>query len=171
MIDDALRERARTATRSRVNPHLADATHLAAVLCKRYEGAYLRPYICPAGVWTIGYGATFYPNGVAVRPTDDPITLAQAESILDWMLRKHFMPKVIGLCPGIKTPEQLAAITDFTFNLGVKRLKTSTLRKKINEGDWEAVPSELRKWTKGGGRILRGLVARREAEITLLGLA
>ena len=170
MLPTQTMDQARAIVRFRTNQPLANASRLAAALCRRFEGAYLRPYICPAGVWTIGYGATFYPTGVKVRLTDEPITLAQAESILDWMLRKHFMPQVIALCPGIKTPEQLAAITDFTFNLGVKRLKTSTLRKKINEGDWDAVPSELRKWTKGGGRILRGLVARREAEITLLGL-
>lgn len=168
MIDDALRERARAAVRYRVSRALGDATYLAAALCRRFEGAYLRPYICPAGVWTIGYGATFYPTGVRVLPTDEPITLQQAESMLDWMLRKVFMPEVHRLCPGIKTPEQLAAITDFAFNLGTGRLKTSTLRKRINEGDWEAVPGELRKWTHGGGRILRGLVARREAEILLL---
>ncbi|MBK8677142.1 MAG: glycoside hydrolase family protein, partial [Cellvibrionales bacterium] len=59
--------------------------------------------------------------------------------------------------------------TDFAFNLGLGRLKASTLRRKINAGDWEAVPGELRKWTRGGNRVLRGLVARREAEILLLG--
>ena len=91
-----------------------------------------------------------------------------ARSELDWMLRKVFMPEVHRLCPGIKTPEQLAAITDFAFNLGTGRLKTSTLRKRINAEDWDAVPDELRKWTRGGGRVLRGLVARREAEILLL---
>lgn len=152
------------------NPRLDRAARLAAALCRRFEGAYLRPYICPAGVWTIGYGATFYQTGVKVSPHDPPITLAQAEDLLDWMLCKVFMPQVMELCPGIEQPEQLAAITDFAFNLGVGRLKASTLRKRINEGDWEAVPGELRKWTRGGGKVLRGLVARREAEILLLGV-
>jgi len=95
-------------------------------------------------------------------------THAQAEDLLDWMLRKVFMPQVLALCPGIDQPEQLAAITDFAFNLGVGRLAASTLRRKINAGDWEAVPDELRKWTRGGGKVLRGLVARREAEIALI---
>lgn len=170
-MDAQTMDQARAIVRFRTNQPLANAARLAAVLCRRFEGAYLRPYTCVAGVATIGYGATFYPTGVAVKLTDDPITLQQAESILDWMLRKHFMPQVIALCPGIKTPEQLAAITDFAFNLGVGRLKASTLRKRVNEGNWDAVPDELRKWTRGGGRVLRGLVARREAEILLLGAA
>ena len=190
MIDDALRaralasvrrltgkpitigagatERAREVIRSRANPPSESAAQLAAALCRRFEGVSLRPYICPAGVWTIGYGATFYPTGARVAPSDSPITLTQAESLLQFMLTSRFLPDVIRLCPGIKTPEQLAAITDFTFNLGVGRLKASTLRKRINEGDWDAVPDELRKWTRGGGRVLRGLVARREAEILLI---
>lgn len=154
----------------RVNPRLDRAVSFAAALCRKFEGAYLRPYICPAGVPTIGYGATFYPTGERVALSDPPITLGQAEDLLDWMLRKVFMPQVLELCPGIEQPEQLAAITDFAFNLGVGRLKASTLRKRINAGDWAAVPGELRKWTRGGGKVLRGLVARREAEILLLGV-
>ena len=170
MIGAGALERAREWMRHQANPPSVSALPLAAALCKRFEGVSLRPYICPAGVWTIGYGATFYPTGVRVTPHDPPITLGQAEDILGWMLRKVFMPEVLRLCPGIRQPEQLAAITDFAFNLGTGRLKTSTLRKRINAEDWDAVPDELRKWTRGGGRVLRGLVARREAEILLLGV-
>jgi len=168
MIGAKASEDARAVIRQRANPPLETAVHLAAALCRRFEGAFLRPYICPAGVWTIGYGATFYPTGVKVSLSDPPITLAQAEDLLDWMLRKVFVPEVLRLCPNIDEPEQLAAITDFAFNLGVGRLAASTLRRKINAGDWEAVPAELRKWTRGGGKVLRGLVARREAEIALI---
>jgi len=154
----------------RVNPRLENAVRLAAALCRKFEGCYLKPYLCPAGVPTLAFGATFYQTGERVALSDPPITLAQAEDLLDWMLRKVFMPQVMELCPGIEQPEQLAAITDFTFNLGVGKLKASTLRKRINAGDWDAVPDELRKWTRGGGKVLRGLVARREAEILLLGV-
>jgi len=69
------------------------------------------------------------------------------------------------LCPNIDTPERLGAITDFCFNLGSGNLRASTLRRKILAGDWGAVPAELRKWVRGGGRVLKGLVLRREAEI------
>ena len=67
------------------------------------------------------------------------------------------------------TPEaRLAAIVDFTFNLGAGRLQTSTLRRRVNQRDWVGAASELRRWVYGGGRVLPGLVARREAECRLI---
>ena len=62
----------------------------------------------------------------------------------------------------------LGAIVDFTFNLGTGRLQTSTLRRRINQRDWAGVAFELRRWVYGGGRVLPGLVARREAECRLI---
>jgi lysozyme len=75
-------------------------------------------------------------------------------------------------CPVLATePEgRLAAIVDFTFNLGAGRLQTSTLRRRVNQRDWIAAATELRRWIYGGGKVLPGLVTRREAEIRLLGL-
>ena len=63
---------------------------------------------------------------------------------------------------------RLAAIVDFTFNLGAGRLQTSTLRRRINQRDWAAAATELRRWVYGGGKVLPGLVARRAAECALL---
>lgn len=63
---------------------------------------------------------------------------------------------------------QLAAIVDFTFNLGAERLQTSTLRRCINQLDWAAAVTELRRWVYGGGKVLPGLVTRREAEAAWL---
>lgn len=73
-------------------------------------------------------------------------------------------------CPILATESEprLAAIVDFTFNLGAGRLQTSTLRRRIIQRDWAAAASELRRWVYGGGRVLPGLVARREAEVQLL---
>ena len=73
-------------------------------------------------------------------------------------------------CPVLATePEgRLAAIIDFTFNLGAGRLQTSTLRRRINQRDWIAAGQELRRWIYGGGKVLPGLVARREAEVAML---
>ncbi len=65
---------------------------------------------------------------------------------------------------------RLAAIVDFTFNLGAGRLQTSTLRRRVNQRDWSAAASELRRWVDGGGKVLPGLAARREAEVALLRL-
>jgi lysozyme len=141
---------------------------IAAALARRFEGCYLRPYLCPAGVATIGFGATFYPDGRAVTLKDMPITREYADFMLLWMIKNIYMPAVIKLCPKIDTPERAAALIDFAFNLGAGRLKSSTLRKRVNSGQWESVPSELRKWNKGGGRVLRGLTLRREAEIKLI---
>ncbi|MGK0674516.1 MAG: lysozyme, partial [Halothiobacillaceae bacterium] len=73
-------------------------------------------------------------------------------------------------CPVLATePEgRLAAIVDFTFNLGAGRLQTSTLRRRVNQRDWMAAATELRRWVYGGGKVLPGLVTRREAEVAWL---
>jgi lysozyme len=78
------------------------------------------------------------------------------------------MPAAIKLCPKIDTPERAAALIDFAFNLGLGRLKSSTLRKRVNSGQWGLVPRELKKWNMGGGKVLRGLTLRREAECRLI---
>lgn len=144
------------------------AVQVAASLARRFEGLYLTPYLCPAGVPTIGYGATFYHDGRKVQLTDAPITREQANGLLLWMISTVYLPAVIKLCPGVTDPERLAALIDFTFNLGAGNLRNSTLRKRVNAGQWDLVPTELRKWVKGGGKVLRGLVIRREAEISLV---
>jgi lysozyme len=144
------------------------ALAVACVLARRWEGFRSRPYLCPAGVPTIGYGFTHYADGRMVTLADPPMTRAQAQSLLEHMVRTRYMRDTIRLCPNIDSPERLGAITDFAFNLGSGNLRSSNLRKKILADDWEAVPAELRKWTKAGGRVLRGLVLRREAEIAYL---
>lgn len=123
------------------------------------------PYLCPAGVPTIGYGFTHYADGRMVALSDPPMTRAQAQSLLEHLLRTRYMPGTLRLCPNIALPARLGALTDFAWNLGLGSLRASTLRKKILAGDWEAVPAELRKWVRAGGRVLKGLVLRREAEI------
>lgn len=134
-----------------------------------YEGLRLKPYLCPAGVGTVGYGSTRYADGRAVQLTDPPITVNQAERLLYLSVLNKYLPAVMTLCPGITDPNRLAALIDFTFNLGAGNLRASTLRRKVNAGDWKAVPVELRKWVRGGGRVLPGLVKRREAEAALIG--
>ena len=144
------------------------AVPVAAALARRFEGLYLTPYLCPAGVPTIGYGATFYEDGTQVRLTDPAITKERSEALLLWMVRTRFLPAVLRLCPGVDHPDRLAALIDFAFNLGAGNLKASTLRKRVNAGDWADVPAQLRKWNKAGGRVLRGLTIRREAEAALI---
>lgn len=142
-------------------------TH-AAALCRRFEGFYASPYLCPAGVATIGYGSTRYADGRAVALSDPAFTREQAESLLIDQLRKTYLPGVLRLCPAVDTAARLGALIDFAYNLGNGALKVSTLRKRVNAGDWDAVPGELLKWNKAGGRVLRGLTLRRQAEAALI---
>lgn len=144
-----------------------DALEIAVAVCKRFEGFYPRPYLCPAGVPTIGYGTTYYEDGSPVTLKDEPITRARAEELLRRQLSRVYSPQVLRLCPSLAGAERCGALLDFTYNLGASALKGSTLRKRINEGRWEAVPAELRKWVYAAGRKLRGLALRREAEVQL----
>ena len=136
---------------------------------ERFEGLRLRPYLCPAGVPTIGVGSTRYEDGRPVSLTDPPITRARALEIAQHQLEREYLPRVLELCPGIDTSRRLAALTDFAYNLGTGALRASTLRRRVLAGRWDLVPGELRKWVRGGGRVLPGLVARREAECRLVG--
>lgn len=141
-------------------------------LAKRFEGFHrvpkfdperrAHPYVCPAGFWTIGYGHL-------CEQTHRPITETEAEVCLAHDLQTALVA-TLRYCPVLATEseDRLAAIIDFTFNLGAGRLQTSTLRRRINQRDWIVAGQELRRWVYGGGKVLPGLVARREAEITLL---
>lgn len=120
------------------------------------------PYICPAGYWTIGYGRL-------CKPDHPPIDEEEGEVYLRQDLRTA-LTATLRYCPVLATEpeERLAAIVDFTFNLGAGRLQTSTLRRRINQRDWHGAGQELRRWVYGGGKVLPGLVTRREAEVALL---
>jgi len=147
---------------------LSKAAELVKALCRRFEGLRLRPYLCPAGVPTIGMGATTYLDGRSVKMTDPPISFEAAERLLERQISSTYLPAAIRLCPTADTFGRLAALTDFAFNLGATRLRGSTLRRKVLAGDWDGACLELAKWTRGGGRVLPGLVARRQAEIALI---
>lgn len=140
-------------------------------LVKRFEGFRAKPYLCPAGVPTIGYGSTHYLNGWAVALTDAPMTEGEARELMEAELRHRYLPAVLRFCPGaagdVKT---VNALVDFCYNLGTGRLQTSTLRRKVNSQDWTGAREQIRKWVRGGGRVLPGLVARRDAEAALLPL-
>lgn len=151
---------------------MIDIPQAAIDLAKRFEGFHrvpnfdperrAHPYICPAGFWTIGYGHL-------CDPKHPPISEDEGESYLAQDLMTA-LNATLRYCPVLATePEgRLAAIVDFTFNLGAGRLQTSTLRRRVNQRDWIAARHELRRWVYGGGRALPGLVARREAESSLL---
>lgn len=140
-------------------------------LAKRFEGFHrvpkhdpgrAHPYICPAGYWTIGYGHL-------CDPDHPPITEAEAERYLAEDLRIA-LTATLRYCPVLASePEgRLAAIVDFTFNLGGGRLQTSTVRRRVNQRNWPAAATELRRWVYGGGKVFPGLVARRSLEAALI---
>lgn len=146
-----------------------DVVRLAAAICRQFEGFYPRPYLCPAGVPTIGYGATFYEDGTRVTLQDPPITRERAEMLLQFHLRQRFLPAALRLCPGANTSGRLAGLVDFAFNLGEGNLRASTLRRKVNAGEWEEVPAQHMRWNKAAGRVLRGLTRRCQARVDLVG--
>jgi lysozyme len=142
---------------------------LAADLCRFFEGFSSKPYICPAGYPTIGYGTVYKPDGTKVTMQDAPISRELANQWLMRELRNNYMAGVLKASPIlIRNQRLLAAITDFAYNLGVGRYRASTLKRRVDSNDLIGVETELRKWIRGGGKVLPGLVKRRQAEIDLL---
>ena len=146
----------------------------ALALIKEFEG-YLRqigggnvaPYRCPANVPTIGWGSTFYEDRRPVKMTDAPIDRDRATVLLDFELQRVCMPVIAAKCRAPLHPLMHGALVSFTFNVGTGALASSTLLKRINAQRWNDVPKEFRKWTRGGGRVLKGLERRRIAEAAL----
>ena len=136
-------------------------------LIKKFEGFRSKPYKCPAGVPTIGYGATFYEDGTKVKLTDNPITEEKATELLKNML-SIFEKYVDSYCVDTINQNQFDALVSFCYNVGQGNLKSSTLLKKVNKNpNDETISAEFMKWVKGGGKTLPGLVSRREAEANL----
>ena len=137
-------------------------------LIKSFEGFYSKPYLCPAGIPTIGYGTIRYENGKKVTLHDMPISKDRAEELLMYEVNRECVPAVLRLCPSlIGHQNKFCAVISFTYNLGSGRLQASTLRRKINAEDWDAAADEFLKWNKGGGKVLKGLDLRRKAEAAL----
>lgn len=121
------------------------------------------PYLCPANFWTIGWG-------ILCQADHPPITQAEGDAMLAGVL-PSYVNHALRLSPLLAQPEhesKLAAISDFVFNLGPTQYAASTLRKRVNERNWNSAAVEIRRWVYGGGRKLPGLVTRREAEVELL---
>lgn len=129
-------------------------------LVKYFEGFEDTAYLCPANVWTIGYGRT---RNVK---EGDKITEVQAERDLLEEL-EEFKHQVLDSVKVELKQNELDALTSWTYNLGVGNLKSSTLLKKLNAGNKDEVPAEIVRWNKANGKVLAGLTKRREAEAEL----
>lgn len=129
-------------------------------LIKRFEGLRLRSYLCPANVWTIGYGHTV---GVT---SNQIITSEQAESILKSDLKRF----ELGVMNAVKVDlnqSQFDALVSLSFNIGLSAFANSTLVRLLNAGDYNGAAGQFERWNQGGGKVLQGLSTRRAAERAL----
>jgi len=132
-------------------------------LIKKYEGLRLTAYLCPAKVWTIGYGTTFYPNGGKVKQ-GDIITQIQAEQYLSDIVER-FSIQVRNVVKMSINENQLGALTSLAYNIGINAFNNSTLLKKVNINPNDpSIGIEFSRWNKGGGKVLTGLINRRRDE-------
>jgi lysozyme len=135
-------------------------------IIRKYEGLRLRAYVCPAGLNTIGYGATFYMNGTKVQP-GDVITMDHADKLLHFQV-KLFADEVQRIVKVKLDENQLGALVSFCFNVGGAAFGRSTLARKVNANPSDStIRNEFMRWTRGGGKVLPGLVKRREEEANL----
>jgi len=143
-----------------------------------HEGVRTRPYRCPALLWTVGVGHVIDPSHAAVKyeerrtlPIPDGwdriLTMGEVDAILAQDLGR-FERGVARLCPAaVGHQGRFDALVSFAFNVGLGNLQRSSLRMKTNRGEFEEAADEFMKWTKAGGRVLPGLVKRRQDERAL----
>ena len=141
-------------------------------LVKHHEGVRMRPYRCPALLWTVGVGHVIDPTHIAVKfderrnlpipeGWDRQLTMGEVDTILAQDLQR-FERGVARLCPSaVNHQGQFDSLCSFAFNVGLGNLQRSSLRMKHNRGEFEEAADEFMKWTKAGGKILKGLVNRR----------
>ncbi len=135
-------------------------------LIARFEGFSAEPYMCPAGVPTIGYGATRYEDGTRVAMTDRPISEARGRDILVHSCRR--IARIVARLIAVPLADhERAALISFAFNVGTGALAASTLRAKLNRSDRAGAAAEFRRWRFAAGRPLRGLARRRAASRAL----
>jgi lysozyme len=154
---------------------------------KHHEGVKYRPYLCPAQLWTVGVGHLLYPEQVnlpvartvenagkmlrkefPLRPEDNRVWSAAEVDDLLYKDLARFERGVARYCPNaVGSQGRFDALVSFSFNVGLGNLQRSGLRMKNNRGDFEEAAEEFMKWTKGGGRVLPGLLKRRRDEQAL----
>lgn len=144
-------------------------------MVKHHEGVRVKPYRCPALLWTIGVGHVIDPNHIKVpfeerrnlpipNGWDRVLSMDEVDSILSQDLGR-FERGVARLCPASANSQGIFdALVSFSFNVGLGNLQRSGLRMKTNRGEFQDAAEEFMKWTKAAGRVLPGLVKRRQDE-------
>lgn len=149
---------------------MSKVTHISQLginLIKEFEGFRSKPYLCPAGVPTIGYGTTYYSKNHKVTLTDPQISEDLASELLMGNLSTYELA-VDSYTIDTITQNQFDALTSFAYNLGTNALKNSTLLRKVNINPLDpSIRTEFMKWVNAGGKKLAGLVKRRESEAKL----
>jgi lysozyme len=146
---------------------IKEVISIAEPLIKRFEGWRSKPYLCSANVPTIGWGSTMYENGDKVT-LDDPEITKERGQVLFELDAERFLLQVYKACPVLtKHDNKAAAILSWTYNLGPARLRSSTMRTRINQERWVEAAQELKRWNLAAGKVTRGLILRREAEASL----
>jgi len=151
--------------------------HKVIEMIKHHEGVKQKPYQCPALLWTVGVGHVIDPNHIKVPiaerkalPIPDgwnrTLSMGEVDEILAQDLQR-FDSGVRRLCPDGLTPGRFGALVSFAFNVGLGNLQRSSLRMKHNRGDFEGAAEAFLDWTKAGGKVLKGLVSRRNDERAL----
>ena len=131
-------------------------------LIKHYEGKRLKSYLCPANHWTVGYGAIRYFDGEPVPPN---VTITEQEA--DDLLRRDLIDTEDFVSRLVRVPlteHQFSAPVSLVFNIGAGNFQRSQIRQRVNRKDYDGAASIWWQWRRGGGRILPGLVKRRESE-------
>ena len=144
-------------------------------MVKHHEGVRVKPYRCPALLWTVGVGHVIDPNHIKVpfeerrnlpvpNGWDRVLSMDEVDSILSQDLGR-FERGVARLCPASANSQGIFdALVSFSFNVGLGNLQRSGLRMKTNRGEFQDAAEEFMKWTKAAGRVLPGLVKRRHDE-------
>jgi len=151
--------------------------HKVIEMIKHHEGVKQKPYQCPALLWTVGVGHVIDPNHIKVPiaerkalPIPDgwnrTLSMGEVDEILAQDLQR-FESGVRRLCPDGLTSGRFGALVSFAFNVGLGNLQRSTLRMKHNRGEYEDAAEAFLDWTKAGGKVLKGLVSRRNDERAL----
>ena len=133
-------------------------------LIKQFEGLSLKPYLDAVNIPTIGFGNTFYEDGTKVTLKDKPITEERATQLLEFIANKTFSENINKVVKVPLSQNQFDALVSFAYNIGNKNFNWSTLLKKLNLSDYEGASSEFLRWNQAGGKILNGLVSRRQKE-------
>jgi len=155
----------------------------AAAMMHKYEGYRNRPYLCPAHIWTIGYGHVLYQEQIRLpmARVDKPVPMIRKEMPLRpednrvWAKQEtddlfdadiaSFERGVLRLVPGVVGHQgRFDALVSFSYNVGLGNLQRSTVRIKTNRGEWEEAADALLLWNKAGGKVFAGLDRRRKEE-------